>query len=100
MNAGGSAKERLIFGVMAAGAAIAGARQAAWVFSCLFSGSFVRRDLVFPTLIAAPDLYALYMVRESGIRCGRVPNMVKNRAGSDVIAERKNYKKITEDYKI
>ena len=40
-------------------------------------------SLAFPTLIAAPDLYALKMVRESGIRCGRVPNMVKNRAGSD-----------------
>ena len=39
--------------------------------------------LAFPTLIAAPDLYALKMVRESGIRCGRVPNMVKNRAGSE-----------------
>ena len=41
------------------------------------------RALAFPTLIAAPDLYALKMVRESGIRCGRVPNMVKNRAGSE-----------------
>ena len=44
------------------------------------------RALAFLTLIAASGLYALKMVRESGIRCGRVPNMVKNRAGSNVIA--------------
>ena len=48
MNRSGSAKERLNFMAMAAGAAIAGARQAAWVFSCLFSTSLygVTRDSV------------------------------------------------------
>ena len=43
--------------------------------------------LAFPTLIAAPDLYALNMVRESGTRFRNLlNNMVKNRAESGDIA--------------